>query len=105
MKKLLFLFVVVTFVSCQTGAKKENNNDAEPASVKLVESTINISGMHCEMCVSSVEKGVSELVGIESVDVSLNDSTAVVKYDESKLELAEIEKAIEKRGYKIKDNS
>jgi copper chaperone CopZ len=54
------------------------------------------------MCVASVTKGVNELEGIESVVVSLNDSTAVVSFKSNKVELSQIEKAIEARGYTIK---
>ena len=102
MKKLFFLFVVVAFVSCQSGNKNTNAEEPEVETAQLVETTINIGGMHCDMCVSSVGKGINELDGIESVEVSLNDSNAVVKYDAQKVELAQIEKAIEKRGYSIK---
>ena len=102
MKKLFFLFIVIAFVSCNSGNKNKPEEKTAPESVQVVESTINIGGMHCENCVASVEKGVKELDGIVSVTVSLNDSTAVVSYDGSKVELAKIEKAIESRGYTIK---
>jgi Cu+-exporting ATPase len=102
MKKLFFLLIVFAFVSCNSGNKNKPEEKTAPESVQVVESTINIGGMHCENCVASVEKGVKELDGIVSVTVSLNDSTAVVSYDGSKVELAKIEKAIESRGYTIK---
>jgi copper chaperone CopZ len=54
------------------------------------------------MCVQSIEKGVNQLKGIEFVKANLNDSTAKVKFDVSKTNIAEIEKAIEKRGYSVK---
>ena len=47
------------------------------------------------LSVSSIEKGVTELAGVVSVEVSLEDSTAVVSFDKSQLELSNIEKAIE----------
>ena len=100
MKKLLYVFIIVIFVSCQSGTKKQTND--QTSEIELVETTINVGGMHCDMCVSSIEKGVNELEGISFVKASLEDSTAVVKYDASKTDLAEIEKAIEKRGYSIK---
>lgn len=102
MKKLLFILVVIAFVSCNQAGKNKTDEKTATESVQVVESTINISGMHCENCVASVEKGVKELDGIVAVTVSLNDSTAKVSYDNSKLELATIEKAIEGRGYTIK---
>jgi Cu+-exporting ATPase len=102
MKNLLYLFIVLAVVSCNSGNKNKPVEKAAPESVQVVESTINIGGMHCENCVASVEKGVKELDGIVSVTVSLNDSTAVVSYDGSKVELTKIEKAIESRGYTVK---
>ena len=103
MKKLLIIvFVAMAFVACQSGAKKSTDEKISTAPVQLVQKTIDIGGMDCDMCVKSIEKGVNELTGITSVVVSLNDSTAIVKYDAGKVELAEIEKAIEKRGYKVK---
>ncbi|MDB4582460.1 cation transporter [Draconibacterium sp.] len=101
MKKLLFIIIVFAFVSCQSG-NKSNNTESVAEPVEVVETTINISGMHCDNCVVSVEKGINGLEGIASVSVSLSDSTAIVKYDKSKLELADIEKSIEKRGYTVK---
>ena len=51
---------------------------------------------------ASVEKGVNSLSGIESVKVTLSDSTAIVTYNASAVSIDEIEKSIEKRGYTIK---
>lgn len=101
MKKLIYLIVVVAFVSCQSGSKKVEHNESAIETVQVVEATINIRGMHCNNCVVSVEKGVNELPGIESVAVSLNDSNVIVKFDTSKTDRKAIEQAIEKRGYSI----
>ncbi|KAF0236930.1 MAG: Cu2+-exporting [Prolixibacteraceae bacterium] len=102
MKNLFYLFIILVFISCRSGNKniKEEKTGAQPEQV--VETTIHIGGMHCDMCVTSVTKGVNELEGIESVVVSMNDSTAVVSFNANEIELAQIEKAIELRGYTIK---
>ena len=103
MRKIFYLFVLLAFVACQTGSKNQQSNEnTKNAPAQIVETTINVSGMHCNMCVESIEKGVGQLNGIEYVKASLNDSTATVKFDASKTNEAEIEKAIEKRGYSIK---
>lgn len=104
MNKLFYLFVIFVFVSCQSGTKNKTEDKSTIETTQVVESTINIGGMHCEMCVASIEKGVKELDGIASVVVSLNDSNAVVSYDATKVDMAKIEKAIETRGYTIKKN-
>lgn len=102
MKKLVFVMVILAFVACQSANNSEQSANVESANVEFVETTINVGGMHCDMCVSSIEKGVNELEGISFVKASLNDSTTTVKYDASKTDLVHIEKAIEKRGYSIK---
>lgn len=103
MKKLFFMAIIMAFVSCNSGTKNTSSESAvESVKPEMIVSTVNIGGMYCEMCVASIEKGVGELEGVASVEVSLSDSTAVVSYDASKLDLTEIGKTIEKRGYSIK---
>ena len=102
MKKLFYVIIILAFVSCQSGTKSKIDDKSTIETTQVVESTINIGGMHCDMCVASIEKGVKELDGVVSVAVSLNDSTAVVSYDKSKVDQTKIEHAIETRGYSIK---
>lgn len=102
MKKLFFIVTILAFVSCQSATKNKTEEKQAIETAQVVESTINIGGMHCDMCVASIEKGLKELDGIISVAVSLNDSNAVVSYDAAKVDKAKIEKAIEARGYSIK---
>ncbi|WP_346855264.1 cation transporter [uncultured Draconibacterium sp.] len=102
MKKLFFLIALVGLLSCNSGNEKKQNETTQ--NVELAETTINIGGLHCDACVASVEKGINELEGIKNVVVTLTDSTAVVKYDAAKVELAQIEKAVVKRGYTVKSS-
>ena len=100
MKNLLILLIAITFFACSSGKKNAEEKPVAPA--ELVEVSLNIGGMTCEHCVASVTKGINELEGIETVAVTLQDSTAVVKYNASALEIDDIKKAIEKRGYTVK---
>ena len=101
-KSLFFVLTMVVFIACNTQSKQNTENSDENSTVELTQTTVNIGGMHCDMCVASVEKGVKSLEGIENVVVSLNDSNAIVKYNAQAVSIQEIEKAIEKRGYSIK---
>lgn len=101
MKKLIIVLITFAFVACTSGEKKTPENSVNASDI--VETTINIGSLHCENCVASVTKGISELDGIEKVVVTLSDSTAVVNYDASKVELAELKKAVEKRGFRVKE--
>lgn len=101
-KKLTYLFVLISgllLFSCQSGNKEQEKSQD---TVIVVEKTIHIGGMHCDMCEASIEKGLNALEGIESVTASWNDSIAVVKYSESQTNLDEIEKVIQQRGYSVK---
>lgn len=100
MKNLVFILMAIAFIACSSGEKKSSDNNG--AKAELVEASFNVCGMHCENCVASIKKGVNELEGIESIAITLEDSTAVVKYDAKKLAISDIEKAVEKRGFTVK---
>jgi len=100
-KGLTFLIVVIAGIFV-LGCQSANKNQEKPEEAVVVEKTVHISGMHCDMCEASIEKGINELEGIEHVQASWNDSTAIVKYDESVTTMDDIQKAIKKRGYSVK---
>ena len=102
MKNLLGFLIVILIFSCQPGSKNKPASDKPEGQVQMTEVRIQVGGMHCEMCEASIEKGINELAGIAYVKATLADSTAVVRFDDTKVELATIEKAIEKRGYTVK---
>ena len=60
----------------------------------------NVEGMSCAACQSHVQKAVSSLNGITSVNVSLLTNTMEVEWNEEILSQEEIEKAVHKAGYK-----
>jgi len=103
MKNLIYLALVFVFTACSSGSKpSQPEQPATAATVALSEAKLHVSGMHCENCVASVTKGINELEGIDSVSVTLADSTAFVKYDSQKADIDKIAKAIEGRGYTVK---
>ena len=101
MKKLLILFTVLAFAACSTGEKK-NAETKSSAPEEVVEASLSIGGMTCEHCVMSVTKGLNEVEGIAEVAVTLDDSTAIVKYDASAVNMDDLKAAVSKRGYTVK---
>lgn len=63
--------------------------------------TFNVKGMTCSGCASHVENDVNKLQGIISVDASYEEGTAKVEFDQSKVSLDQIEKAINGTGYEV----
>jgi len=62
---------------------------------------LNVAGMSCDHCKMAVTKAVSALDGVTAVEVSLENNTASVQFEESKLALETIRQAIEAQGYEV----
>ena len=60
---------------------------------------LRIQGMTCGHCVMSVKKGLSQLVGMKVDEVKIGG--ARVQYDESKVTIQDIERAVEEAGYTL----
>ncbi len=105
MRIILLALFFIGLISCQQGNKKQNQSSETVVAATVIEDTVHIGKMHCEMCVASVEKGVSGVEGVDYVKAILADSIAVVRYDKTETSLDEIHDAIVKRGYLVKADS
>ena len=65
--------------------------------------TIAIGGMHCAMCVTTIEKAINELDGIINTSVNLATEKAVVEYIPQVVSLEEIKNKIREVGYEVID--
>lgn len=61
--------------------------------------TIEVAKMHCPLCTSAVKKAIKKLDGIEKVSVKLNTKKAKIQYDEKKVTIEQILKAIKTTSY------
>ncbi|NXM23071.1 ATP7B ATPase, partial [Ploceus nigricollis] len=57
--------------------------------------TVQIEGMHCKSCVRNIEGNISDLPGIKSIKVSLENKCAVVQYSPDLITLSALQQAIE----------
>ncbi|MDI1251544.1 heavy metal translocating P-type ATPase [Thermomonas sp.] len=62
-------------------------------------SVIEVHDMLSMLSVDEVEKRVGEVPGVESVTVNFAAGSATVRYDETRLEVADIKSAVRQRGY------
>ena len=62
-------------------------------------SVIEVDGMLSVLSVDEVEKRISEVPGVDSVTVNYAAKSATVRYDETRLEVADIKSAVRQRGY------
>ncbi len=61
---------------------------------------LKVEGMDCDGCVKSVTRMLTGLAGVQQADVSLEQASAKVTYDPSKVDVAQMKKAVERAGYK-----
>ena len=64
--------------------------------------TFNVKGMHCKACEALIKDAVSEVDGVNKIDVSLINNTVTVDYDEAKVKDAMLKVAIEGEGYHVR---
>jgi len=70
-------------------------------SQKCGEVSIHITGMSCATCAATIEKGLSEIPGIEQADVNFALEKASIRYDPTKVDLAKIKDAVSQLGYGV----
>lgn len=101
MKKLLFVsFLSLILWAC---SPKQPKVEQPISSAQLVEMELEIKGMHCDDCEASIQTGVKELPGIDSISANYEDSTAYVRFDSTQTNLRQIAEAISKRGFQVKE--
>ena len=62
-------------------------------------SVIEVHDMLSVLSVDDVEKRIGEVPGVESVTVNFAAESATVRYDETRLEIADIKSAVRQSGY------
>ena len=62
-------------------------------------SVIEVHAMLSVFSVDEVEKRIGEVPGVESVTVNFAAGSATVRYDETRLEIADIKSTVRQRGY------
>ena len=66
----------------------------------MKELKLKIEGMHCTGCSTRLQKVLNNLEGVQEAEVSLEAKQAIIKYDETTINIEEIEEAIEDAGFK-----
>lgn len=67
--------------------------------MKLSKTNFTVNGMQCDGCADSVSKAITDLKGVRSAEVSLDNEQATVSYDEEQTGFTQMKKAVENAGY------
>lgn len=66
-----------------------------------MEKYLNVSGMSCSACASTIEKALNRMNGIQNVNVNLMNNKVFIKYDENIIDINVIIETINGLGYKV----
>lgn len=108
MKKTLIIILaaVMAFPVASIAAEaagttvSEQKQDKKKKKGEVKEVTFNVY-LHCENCVKKVQENIAFEKGVKGLEVSLENQTVAVKYDDAKTSEDVLKAAIEKLGYPV----
>lgn len=62
---------------------------------------LSVPEVHCGHCKTSLEGSVGAMPGIDAVEVSIEEATVEVAYDDNIIDLDAIKAVIEEQGYAV----
>lgn len=63
--------------------------------------TLKVSGWKCEKCPAKTEASLKHVNGVESASADREKNQVVVKYDDTKVKHADLEKAVADSGFTV----
>lgn len=89
---------VQAFAADADMAAEQQNKKKKKGEVKDVTFSVYL---HCENCVKKVQENIAFEKGVKGLEVSLENQTVAVKYDDAKTSEDVLKAAIEKLGYPV----
>ena len=62
---------------------------------------LKLKGMHCNACEMLIDDALQEINGVSKAKSSLKNNSVEIEFDEQKVKIDVLKKAIEKEGYKV----
>jgi len=76
-----------------------------PATDAVEDARLAVEGMHCASCVARIERELRAVPGVVDAAVSLAGETASVRYAPATVQLAQLESAVQRAGYRAHPTS
>ncbi|GAA0123998.1 MAG: cation-translocating P-type ATPase [Clostridium argentinense] len=89
----------ISVVDIQGAIKKAGYKAITDSTNKI----LKIEGMTCASCAKSVERATRKLNGVTEANVNYATEKLSIGYEPSKIKVSDIKKAIEKAGYKARE--
>lgn len=74
------------------------------AVAKGVTAEMKVPAMDCAACTVVIKKALTQTKGVKNVDLNVEKRTVTVMYEDTQVTRAEIQKAIEKAGFKTEES-
>lgn len=71
----------------------------------MADKILDVYGMSCAACAKTIERVTGKLDGVNEANVNFAAEKLSISFDDSKVSLLDIEKAVEKAGYKALDET
>ena len=71
----------------------------------MEEKRLNVEGMTCAACARAVERASKKLPGVENASVNFATEKLNIVYDKNKVSLEDIESAVSKAGYNLREEN
>ncbi len=68
---------------------------------KLMKTVLNVKGMKCGGCETTVRETVKACAGVTDVKPNFKENTVEIEYEEGKADLVAISKAISAKGFQV----
>ena len=78
---------------------------AGSAMAKEATTTLKVSGWHCGGCAARTESALKGLDGVTSASADKTKKEVTVTYDDAKVKVADLEKAITDSGYTVEKSA
>lgn len=81
--------------SVSTNQNLNNSETSGHPGSQVATLQLRVDGMHCKSCVLNIEGNIGQLPGVQNIQVFLENRTAQVQYDPSRITPESLQKAIE----------
>lgn len=74
------------------------------AMAKEAAAEMKVPAMDCAACTVVIKKALTQTKGVKNVDLNVEKRTATIIYEDTQVTRAEIQKTIEKAGFKTEES-
>ena len=74
------------------------------AMAKEATAKMKVPAMDCAACTVVIKKALTQTKGVKNVDLNVEKRTATIIYEDTQVTRAEIQKTIEKAGFKTEES-